>query len=140
MDFIAYCETCKTFFKEENARRTQKGLFIKSKCLSCYQNRIKTTKRTAFYEKLKELNTSRRTELAIRLGGKCQKCGYCKCLSALHFHHKEGEKKEIEISKLENNTTWFKAQEELDKCDLLCANCHTEVHASLQIERAASNL
>lgn len=61
------------------------------------------------------------------LGGYCKNCGYSKCLDALEFHHRDPDKKEFRFSQYPNN--WEKAKKELDKCDLLCANCHREVHA-----------
>jgi len=59
-------------------------------------------------------------------GGKCIKCGYKKCISALHFHHKNRHNKLFDISK-RLTKTWEHLKDELDKCDLLCANCHHEV-------------
>ncbi len=59
-------------------------------------------------------------------GGKCQNCGYSKCLKALEFHHRDPKKKRFTIARL-TNPEWSKIRKELDKCDLLCANCHREI-------------
>ncbi len=65
-------------------------------------------------------------------GGKCQECGYDKCWRALHFHHIDPSKKEFGI--LESRPgykkvrEWDKLKIEIDKCILLCANCHMELH------------
>jgi hypothetical protein len=61
-------------------------------------------------------------------GGKCILCGYNKCYRALHFHHVNDFLKEIEISKC---STWTQAEKELEKCVLLCANCHFEAHSGM---------
>lgn len=63
-------------------------------------------------------------------GGKCCKCGYDKCLGSLHFHHRDPNGKDLNISQLRftNFIKNIKVKEELDKCDLLCANCHGEEH------------
>lgn len=61
------------------------------------------------------------------LGGKCSKCEYSKCPEALDFHHRDPSTKKFTIS---GNATcsWETLVSELDKCDLVCANCHREVH------------
>jgi RecJ-like exonuclease len=62
------------------------------------------------------------------LGGKCVRCGYDKCPAALDFHHKDPSQKEFEISKVRSTSWNDEIKIELDKCDLLCANCHREAH------------
>lgn len=64
-------------------------------------------------------------------GNKCQVCGYCKYSGALEFHHRNPKEKEFGFSKFRSQTFGKRAISELDKCDLLCSNCHREVHASL---------
>jgi hypothetical protein len=63
-------------------------------------------------------------------GGSCYSCGYWNCLQALDFHHLDPEEKEFSISEA-TKTTLESIKEELDKCILLCKNCHSEVHAGL---------
>lgn len=66
----------------------------------------------------------------VNKGGKCERCGYSKCLRALHFHHLNPNEKSFQISEAitQNSTPWNVIQDELDKCILLCANCHAEEH------------
>lgn len=59
-------------------------------------------------------------------GGKCQVCGYEKCIGSLEFHHIKPEEKWFQVT--ENKHSWEKAKIELNKCILLCANCHKELH------------
>jgi hypothetical protein len=61
-------------------------------------------------------------------GGKCQLCGYDKCIAALEFHHKDFNKKEFTLSSKGKTYGLKKLKEEVDKCDLLCSNCHRETH------------
>ena len=72
-------------------------------------------------------------------GGKCEVCGYNKCPEALDFHHLDPTEKEANWTKI-RLWNWKKIEEELDKCSLLCANCHREEHARLatlaQLDRA----
>jgi len=64
-------------------------------------------------------------------GGKCLVCGYDRCARALAFHHLDPSEKEFSISAEGACRTWARVQAELDKCALLCGNCHEEVHAGL---------
>jgi hypothetical protein len=63
-------------------------------------------------------------------GGKCQVCSYDKCADSLQFHHLDPSKKEFRIA-LARGCSWVKLQRELDKCVLVCANCHGEIHAGV---------
>jgi hypothetical protein len=82
----------------------------------------------------------RKKEQAISLfGAKCQKCGYNKCMGALDFHHING-KKDTEISSAIIQWKWERAKTELDKCILLCANCHRETHYNADIDYTLVNL
>lgn len=64
-------------------------------------------------------------------GGKCEVCGYHKCIEALHFHHMDPTRKDFGISAGGFIRSWSKVKEEVDKCIMLCANCHSEVHSGL---------
>ena len=61
-------------------------------------------------------------------GGKCKICGYDKCYDALEFHHLEPNKKDFGISTEGHTRSWVSVKKELDKCILVCANCHREIH------------
>lgn len=61
-------------------------------------------------------------------GGKCEICGYCNCVDALEFHHKDSTVKDFGISAKGYTRSWEKVKLESDKCILLCANCHREEH------------
>ncbi len=75
--------------------------------------------------------TQRRLELKKRaiayLGGKCciPNCGYDDPV-ALEFHHQDPDEKDFDIS---SKMSWEGIQAELDKCLLVCANHHREIHA-----------
>jgi hypothetical protein len=72
---------------------------------------------------------NKKRDKAIKyLGGKCIRCGYNKCIAALDFHHRESRTKKYELAKIICSYKWDTIQTELDKCDLLCSNCHRELH------------
>ena len=62
-------------------------------------------------------------------GGKCEKCGYNKCLRALEFHHLNPNEKDFGIST--NVKDFNLLKQEVDKCILVCSNCHAEIHEEL---------
>jgi len=61
-------------------------------------------------------------------GGKCIKCGYDKCPSALIFHHINPNEKDFGISESGYSRSFEKCKPELDKCILVCNRCHAEIH------------
>lgn len=84
------------------------------------------------------LTAHRHKEKALQYkGGACQQCGYDKCSRALCFHHVDSSDKFATVSHIYNHS-WAKIQEELDKCVLLCMNCHAERHEELDRDRPYS--
>ncbi len=61
-------------------------------------------------------------------GGKCSKCDYDKCKEALEFHHTNLSEKEFSLGTKGHSRSWERIKKELDKCVMLCANCHREEH------------
>jgi len=73
----------------------------------------------------------RRTkEWAVEIkGGKCERCGYVGHQAAFDFHHKDPATKEFGFG---SGNTYAKGRwlVELEKCHLLCRNCHSTVHTT----------
>ncbi len=65
-------------------------------------------------------------------GGKYQICGYFRYQGALELHHLNPKEKSFGIGDKGYTRSWDIIQSELDKCILLCANCHREVAAGIQ--------
>jgi predicted HNH restriction endonuclease len=61
-------------------------------------------------------------------GGKCRFCGYDRFAGALEFHHLDQNNKDFGISLKGLTRSWAKIKAEIDKCVLVCANCHREIH------------
>ena len=97
-----------------------KHIFIKSKnsyvCAKCRSNAVQR----------KRYNLKH--ELIIYKGGKCEICGYNKCDAALEFHHLNPEEKEFGIASKGYTRSLKECKKEVDKCILVCANCHREIH------------
>ena len=64
-------------------------------------------------------------------GNKCIICGYNKCQRALNFHHIDPSKKEFDLSSRGLTRSWEKIKNEIEKCVLVCANCHAEIHEGI---------
>lgn len=104
------CDRChRIYFYERKNRRGH----TKTKCNSCSVNK-------------------RRREVKQKLvdskGGKCEKCGYNRCLRALSFHHLDPNQKDFEINTSRASLSYEKLIVEIQKCILVCGNCHMEIH------------
>ena len=62
-------------------------------------------------------------------GGKCIRCDYNKYPEVLEFHHKDSSQKKFGIGQNGLTRSWERVKAEIEKCNLLCANCHRELHA-----------
>ena len=91
----------------------------------------KTITPKSSYENLKNRRKRIKEELLEYKGGKCQLCGYQKCSSALDFHHLNPEEKDFSLSTTSSYKNIDKMKQEVDKCILVCANCHREIHYKL---------
>lgn len=111
-----YCNRCKTEKDVRDFSARKRGGFC-SYCKSCFVKLV-VEKRRQLKQKAVEYK-----------GGKCNECGYCKCIAALDFHHLDPSQKDFSIGNGSNLRTWSKMKLELDKCMLLCCRCHAEVHA-----------
>lgn len=61
------------------------------------------------------------------LGGRCKRCGFNENMNIFHFHHLDPADKKYNISEKLNKGFEF-IRSELNKCILLCINCHLIVH------------
>jgi hypothetical protein len=120
-----YCEICKVKLNDKNAylRKEKNRNVFHGHCKECFSKNL-FEKRFNFKKKALEYK-----------GDCCESCGYNKDITALEFHHKNPAQKEINPAKLYHKP-WDFAKEELDKCSVLCSNCHREEHHSLyQVEK-----
>ncbi len=77
--------------------------------------------------------TSRQKALKLQavayMGGSCRNCNYDRYVGALEFHHLDPTQKDFSIAG--QRTSFERIRAELDKCVMLCSNCHREIHAGL---------
>jgi hypothetical protein len=112
--YTGYCEVCGKELLGDQSRTCSQ------KCKNAiYQS----------YAVQQQRGIKRKLELVRKLGGKCSVCGYEKNLAGLTFHHIESDKKEYQLDlRSLGNRSIESIMAEFDKCQLLCANCHTELH------------
>lgn len=104
------CETCAQQFAA--TRSWQKYC-----CTACRTNSPGKKIRTRQFQK-----TRRELINKIKMEKGCARCGYNAHPAALDFNHVLGAKS-FAISQ-DPKTAWQKIKAEIDKCEVLCANCH----------------
>ena len=111
-------------------------------CETLFNMRKKRT-----YKDWREVNirhvTARRKKIRLmaieHLGGKCSKCGYNKYPEVLEFHHRDPSQKDFNVSKKGLTRSWERVRREIEKCDLVCANCHRERHVEQKLAASERN-
>lgn len=113
------CNICseKKLLQEFNFSNNKKG--YQANCKTCAAN-LKKAYRLSVKQKC----------VAYK-GGKCLLCGYKTALSSLCFHHLDPTTKRFSIA-LPFRREWNDMQKELDKCVLVCSNCHGELHEGIK--------
>jgi hypothetical protein len=95
--------------------------------VTCEQANINN--RLQSYAMQQERGRQRKLHLIRLLGGACQRCGYGRNHAAMAFHHRTPGSKSFQLDMRNlSNRTWQRVLDEAAKCDLLCCNCHLEVH------------
>lgn len=108
-------------------------------CHNKYLSRINKAKRPRRTSQALDRKSRVKRKCVEYLGGRCYRCGYDKCIKALTFHHRDANAKIFTVSQMLDRS-WGILVSELDKCDLLCFNCHMEEHCGIDGDtRAALN-
>ena len=111
-----FCQRCQKNVKTENFYQRRGKENSSPYCKPCTNEQ--TIERT---RKLK-------TQMIEYKGGCCVRCGYNKYQGALEFHHLDPKEKDFNPSHLKKYSFDDRIKNELDKCILVCANCHREIH------------
>jgi len=82
-------------------------------------------KRNALNKAWREKRQSEYLEFKKTL--KCNRCGFSHP-AALQFHHTDPSTKEASVSAVAKSWSLKRLQEEIAKCEVLCANCHAIEH------------
>lgn len=121
------CKLC-----ESEIRNKGNTVFCSMLCMNTHRQKAKPsieTRKKKERDRAREYRKLMKQKSVDYLGSKCVNCGYCRNIKALEFHHKNPDEKDFSISKATTvKMSWEKIKNELDKCALLCSNCHREEH------------
>lgn len=112
----------------------------RTRCNDChneYLSRLRKNKRARTTSQALDRKYLAKKRCVDYLGGACMRCGYDRCVKAMTFHHRDPEAKKFTVSQMLDRA-WAVLVAELDKCDLLCFNCHMEKHCGLDRETRIS--
>lgn len=130
-----YCLECSPYGSRSknglkgDPNKNKKGLLSEHICPLCNKTHYNKNLQTECSACRSQKRRRKNKELLVEYkGGKCEICGYNKNTHALDFHHIDPNTKEFTISRLIANKSLEKIKQEVDKCKLVCANCHRELH------------
>ena len=72
----------------------------------------------------KERKLKRKWLDGLKMESGCIRCGYRESPVALHFHHVDPETKRFNVSNVLRGYCRASILAEIEKCEILCANCH----------------
>lgn len=126
---LHWCTKCKTFLPVDefrNNKNTPYGLHLH--CLGCEKKYLasRVKERKSYFQ---TKNRKLKHKWVRKLGGKCQRCGYNEFVSGLEFHHVDPDKKRNNATDVVYSNDYYKALAEIDKCVLMCSNCHRSLEA-----------
>ncbi len=103
-------------------------------------SRKKKSKTKRKVENTGEVKEELRKKIFKYRKARCTKCGYNKCRGALDFHHKNPKDKKFSIGTgIRELLGWDIIKKEIDKCIVLCSNCHREFHFNKEKIRKYKN-
>lgn len=119
--------------KNKKARRSYNSEYNKK----WYAKNKKKKKEQAKRSRKRAIRRNRRFVEGYKLEHPCPFCmetAPC-CLS---FHHRNGDLKEGNISDMVNRGySLVRIQKEIDKCDIMCLNCHAKLHFEEKLKEEA---
>lgn len=129
---LAWCTKCMSylpvskFYKLNGDRHENFGL--RYHCVDCNKSR---GNKNDTLQNAKQRNHALKKYWVTLMGGKCQRCGYNEFYSSFDFHHVSPSEKEDNPAKTIYGGDKELAKLEIDKCCLLCRNCHQSYTSGL---------
>lgn len=101
-------------------------------CANCHRLRHAGRDPAELLDPAALLRHDRKARAVAHMGGHCLGCGRSYPSSLFEFHHRDASDKDFGISEDGVARRWEKIVAELEKCVMLCANCHREAHAGIR--------
>ena len=125
-----WCSSCKSFYRfgmfykyggESSTRQYEKYSYV---CKNCKRSNSSKNRTDATKEKMRNRYRKIKSYFVEKFGGSCLRCGFSDGIYALEFHHIFPRTKNESVSKVISSGNVERAEKELDKCIMLCSNCH----------------
>lgn len=137
MTLLRVCNKCgKKAYNEgdlELFKKASKSTYGRDNiCKVCDSKRSRAYRTPEEHRKWEKKGRDKNKDKALKyLGGACYRCGvsyteHNACI--FDFHHRDPNEKEHSPACI-MRWSWNKIKKEIDKCDLLCSNCHRLVHS-----------
>jgi len=113
------CNYCQKLYPEASfgvAVTTKVRIYRRRKCRDCYR----LTKQTLIRRYFQWLNDYKRERGCLRCAVKDPR--------VLDFHHKNEENKLFTVGGFRRSVGFDRIQQEVEKCVVVCANCHRVLH------------
>jgi hypothetical protein len=102
-------------------------------CANCHRLRHLSSDPAPRHAELAEARTRLKQRAVEYMGRACFGCNRRGALTLFEFHHTDAKTKDFGISEDGILRSWASLAAELEKCVMLCANCHREVHAGVRV-------
>lgn len=84
-----------------------------------------------YESKQKRASTNRLNLKQLKESSSCLACGNYYPSVCMDYHHLNPDQKERRVSSMLESHSWKSIEKEIEKCILLCANCHRKIHSDL---------
>lgn len=120
----------KKFISGHNVRKYPEGYCAKKAYYDRHKDEVKARSKKN-KSKRKEFHKKEKVRFILKKGGKCISCDYIyngKNAAGFDFHHRDPKGKEFGICNGIRNKSKKRVEREVEKCELMCSNCHNIYH------------
>ncbi len=125
MEATKKCLYCNKFYAPDRfgvALTTSQKVYRRQKCSNCYRE----TKQKLIQKHLSWINDYKKEK-------GCTRCGNIDP-RVLDFHHRNGKDKLFGLGTFRRAVGFERIKKEVEKCEIVCANCHRILHYEMRQE------